>query len=340
MNEVNLLPGTSISGNLFLAPMAGYTDFVFRSLCAEFGADLCYTEMVSCEGLARLNKKTAELMKSGSAEKQRGIQLFGVNPDSCFEAAKNAAALNPNIIDFNCGCPVPKVVKTGAGAALMRNLKLLKELVAALKAGTEAAGEKIPISVKIRAGWNAEEINAPETAAAAVEAGAAIIGIHGRTRAQGYSGTANLEIIRNVKKAVSVPVIGSGDLFSPLDIKRMLEETGVDAVMIARGAVGNPQIFTQTKEFLSNGEIRTVFGDAEKLQTARRHLHASVAAFGERRACKEIRKHLCAYSKGIRNGTVLRNRIVHCSTLTEYEEAFSDFFQSEGIESLPIDFHL
>ena len=152
MNEVNLLPGTSISGNLFLAPMAGYTDFVFRSLCAEFGADLCYTEMVSCEGLARLNKKTAELMKSGSAEKQRGIQLFGVNPDSCFEAAKNAAALNPNIIDFNCGCPVPKVVKTGAGAALMRNLKLLKELVAALKAGTEAAGKKIPISVKIRAG--------------------------------------------------------------------------------------------------------------------------------------------------------------------------------------------
>ena len=333
MNRVNVLPGLSVSGTLFLAPMAGYTDFVFRSLCAEFGADLCYTEMVSCEGLSRLNKKTAELMKRGDAEKQSAIQLFGVNPDSCFEAAKNAAALNPDIIDFNCGCPVPKVVKTGAGAALMRNHGLLKELVAALKAGTEAAGKKIPVSVKIRAGWNAEEINAPETAAAAVEAGAALIGIHGRTRAQGYSGAADLEIIRRVKESVAVPVIGSGDLFSPWDVKRMFEQTGVDAVMIARGAVGSPQIFMQIKEFLSTGEIRTVFSDAEKLRTARRHLRGAVAAFGERRACKEIRKHLCAYSKGIRNGTVLRNRIVRCATLAEYEEAFDGFFQSEGIGS-------
>ena len=328
----DILPGTAISGKIFLAPMAGYTDTVFRNLCAEYGADLCYTEMVSCEGLARLNKKTAELMKKGAAEKQSGIQLFGVNPESCFEAAKNAAALDPAVIDFNCGCPVPKVIKTGAGSALMRNHKLLTELVGALKAGIAAAGKSIPVSVKIRSGWNADEINATETAAAAVEAGAGLIGIHGRTRAQGYSGVADYAVIARVREAVPVPVIGSGDLFSSQDVLRMFSETGVDAVMIARGAIGNPQIFLQTKEFLKDGTVRTELNDAEKLKLARRHLRESVAEFGERRVCKEIRKHLCAYSKGVRNGTSLRNSLVRCLSLEEYEAVFEAFFREQGIE--------
>lgn len=326
-----VLPGTSITGHIFLAPMAGYTDSVFRGLCAEYGADLCYTEMVSCEGLSRLNKKTAELMKTKPVEKQSGIQLFGVNPDSCFEAAKNAATLNPAVIDFNCGCPVPKVVKTGAGSALMRNLPLLTELIGALKAGIAAAGKNIPVSIKIRSGWTADEINATETAAAAVEAGIDLIGIHGRTRAQGYSGVADYSIIRRVKESVNVPVIGSGDLFSPRDVARMFNETGVDAVMIARGAIGNPQIFLQTKEFL-NADPVTEFDDTAKLKLARRHLRESVAEFGERRACREIRKHLCAYSKGVRNGTTLRNSLVRCTTLAEYEAVFDDFFREQEID--------
>lgn len=329
-NEI--LPGTAIFGKIFLAPMAGYTDTVFRELCAEYGADLCYTEMVSCEGLARRNKKTTELMKKGPSEKQSGIQLFGVNPETCFEAAKNAAALNPAVIDFNCGCPVPKVIKTGAGSALMRNHKLLAELIGALKAGIAAAGKSVPVSVKIRSGWNADEINATETAAVAVEAGVNLIGIHGRTRAQGYSGFADYALIARVKETVAVPVIGSGDLFSPQDAARMFSETGVDAVMIARGAIGNPQIFLQTKEFLKDGAILTELNDAEKLKLARRHLRASVAEFGERRACKEMRKHLCAYSKGVRNGTTLRNSLVRCNTLSKYEAVFDTFFREQGIK--------
>lgn len=327
----SVLPGTSITGHIFLAPMAGYTDSVFRGLCAEYGADLCYTEMVSCEGLSRLNKKTAELMAAKPVERQSGIQLFGVNPESCFEAAKNAALRNPAVIDFNCGCPVPKVIKTGAGSALMRNLPLLTELIGALKAGIAAAGKNIPVSIKIRSGWTADEINATETAAAAVEAGIDLIGIHGRTRSQGYSGVADYGIIRRVKETVTVPVIGSGDLFSPRDVARMFDETGVDAVMIARGAIGNPQIFLQTKEFLKDGTVRTELNDADKLILARRHLRESVAEFGERRACKEIRKHLCAYSKGVRNGTSLRNSLVRCGSLEEYEAVFEAFFDEQGI---------
>lgn len=330
--EKTVLPGTTISGKIFLAPMAGYTDSVFRNLCAEYGADMCYSEMVSCEGLSRLNRKTAELMQKGAAEKQNAVQLFGANPESCFTAAKNAAALNPTLIDFNCGCPVPKVIKTGAGSALMRNLPLLTQLIAALKAGVAAADKTIPVSIKIRSGWNSDEINAAETAAAAVEAGADLVAVHGRTRAQGYSGFADYNIIAHVKATVDVPVIGSGDLFSPQDVKRMFDETGVDAVMIARGAVGNPQIFLQTSEFLKDGTVTTEFIDSEKLCLARRHLREAVAVFGERRACKEMRKHLCAYSKGVRNGTVLRNHLVHCSTLEEYETVFDAFLNGERIE--------
>ena len=176
-----------------------------------------------------------------------------------------------------------------------------------------------------------DEINATETAAAAVEAGIDLIGIHGRTRAQGYSGVADYSIIRRVKESVNVPVIGSGDLFSPRDVARMFNETGVDAVMIARGAIGNPQIFLQTKEFL-NADPVTEFDDTAKLKLARRHLRESVAEFGERRACREIRKHLCAYSKGVRNGTTLRNSLVRCTTLAEYEAVFDDFFREQEID--------
>lgn len=213
----------------------------------------------------------------------------------------------------------------------MRNLPLLTELIGALKAGIAAAGKNIPVSIKIRSGWTADEINATETAAAAVEAGIDLIGIHGRTRAQGYSGVADYSIIRRVKESVNVPVIGSGDLFSPRDVARMFNETGVDAVMIARGAIGNPQIFLQTKEFL-NADPVTEFDDTAKLKLARRHLRESVAEFGERRACREIRKHLCAYSKGVRNGTTLRNSLVRCTTLAEYEAVFDDFFREQEID--------
>ncbi len=318
------MPGCTIPGNLFLAPLAGYTDRAFRELCLAYGAAFTYTEMVSAEAVARGSVKTMDLMERAPGEDQLGIQVFLSDPDQIRRALPRLLTYRPTLIDINCGCPVPKVIKTGAGAALMRSPHKVYEIV---KACTDLCG--IPVSVKIRSGWEASSLTYLETASAAVDAGAVMVGLHARTRVQGYSGKADWEHIRELVQAVPVPVIGSGDLFSPEDAMDMLNFTGCAGVMFARGAIGNPTIFRETRELLegkTQGSGGRISRD-ERIQIGRRHLLKAVEYKGERIGCKEMKKHLSAYTKGLPDGSSLRNDLMRCSTVAEYETVLSGYLQ-------------
>ena len=305
-----------LPGNLFLAPVAGYSDAAFRSVCAENGCDLAYTEMVSSEALIRGHPATRSLLRRGEGESRYAVQIFGADPLSMARAAELLGPHHPDLVDINCGCPVPKIVRTGAGSALLRNPGLLSEIVRAVCASAPA-----PVTVKIRLGWDEGSVNYMETAAAAVEAGAAAVTLHARTRAQGYSGKADWPALARLKQAMSVPVFGSGDVFLPGDARRMIEETGVDGVMIARGAMGNPFIFGQARAVLEGREAEEP-STALRIAAARRHLALAVEYLGERTACVEFRKQMCAYTKGVRGGAELRAAAVTCSTAAEYETVF------------------
>lgn len=319
------LPGCKIPGNLFLAPIAGFSDAAFRSICIEKGASMGFTEMVSCDGLVRNGEKTKALLKRAANEDFFAVQLFTSDPEMARKAAAEVMSYRPDVIDLNCGCPVPKVVKNGAGSALMNDLPRLKDIVTAL---TEGAAEYAktersaapPVSVKIRSGWDSSSINYIETAQTAVDAGASMISLHSRTRAQGYSGRAAWEHLRILKESISVPVIGSGDLFSPEAALEMFESTGCDGVMFSRGALGNPWIFEQTKHLLLTGKPIEQPSDLEKIAVALKHLDAAVFFNGEARACKEMKKHLCSYTKGTSGAAAIRNLIVHASSHAEYRE--------------------
>src|SRR6056297_3628009 len=243
------LPGLTLPGNLLLAPLAGYTDKAFREVARSYGADFCYTEMVSAEAIARGNQKTIDLMERGEQEDLLGIQIFLAEADQGERALPGILKCSPSLIDINCGCPVPKVVKTGAGAALMQDPDKIYTLVRRLSSAT-----KLPITVKIRSGWDESSINFEEAGRAAVEGGASMIGIHARTRLQGYSGSSRWEHIARLTELLPVPVIGSGDLFSPESAEAMLQQTGCAGVMFARGAIGNPLIFQQTRHLLLTGQ--------------------------------------------------------------------------------------
>ncbi len=309
--------GTAVlPGNLFLAPVAGYSDAAFRSVCAERGCDLAYTEMVSSEALIRGHRGTLPLLLRGESEGIYAIQLFGADPLSMARAAELLEPRHPALVDINCGCPVPKIVRAGAGSALLRNPRLLAEIVRAVRSSAPA-----PVTVKIRLGWDEGSLNYLETAGAAVEAGAAAVTLHARTRAQGYSGRADWTALARLKATLPVPVFGSGDVFSPGDARRMIEETGVDGVMIARGAMGNPFIFGQARAVLEGREPSEP-SPAERAAAARRHLALAVGYLGERTACVEFRKQMCAYTKGVRGGAELRAAAVRCSTTAEYETIF------------------
>lgn len=311
-----------LPGNIFLAPMAGFTDRSFRQICLENGADLCFTEMVSCEALVRDNGRTLNLAKAADNEKEYAVQIFSSNPISAAKASKQIVPLKPAFIDLNCGCPVPKIIKSGAGSALMKTPQIIGEIVKAVK---EESG--LPVTVKIRSGWSADSINYLEAAEIAQKAGAAMLSLHPRTRNQGYSGTADWKKIKELKKNSSVPVTGSGDLFSPEDGIRMLKETQCDAVMIARGSVGHPDIFNNIKRLAEKGSW-TAMDPEEKLQTALKHFDLSVKYNGEKIACSEMKKHLCAYTKGMEGSANVRNRIVHCQDPDEYRTVLKDFMTS------------
>lgn len=321
-----------LGGNIFLAPVAGYSDRAFRSICFECGADFAYTEMVSAEALTRNNKKTEILMRRAPNEKAYAVQIFGGTPDVMADAAKIVIEkTDAECIDINCGCPVPKIVKTGAGSALTRDPDRLYSVVRAVVGSvSESARAAVPVTVKIRSGWDSESITWREAAEAALSAGAAAITIHGRTKAQGYEGKADWGILAELKKLVdgktggTVPVFGSGDAFSPEDAKRMLETTGCDGVMFARGAMGNPFIFTRTKHLLVDGTDIDVPVD-ERIRAGFRELSLLVEDIGEEAACRESRKRFCAYTKGIDGGAALRKQIVASSTVEEYRAVFGKY---------------
>lgn len=318
-----------LKGNLFLAPVAGYSDSAFRSVCIENGACFTYTEMVSAEALVRNNLKTEILMQRAFNEKVYAVQIFGGEAGIMSEAARIVLEKTScECIDINCGCPVPKIVKTGAGSALTRDPERLFQIA---KAVVKAAGGTpdeggVPVTVKIRSGWDKPNITWKEAAQAALEAGVSAITIHPRTRAQGYEGFSDWNIMKELVEFVDgkVPVFGSGDLFKPEDARRMLEETGADGVMFARGAMGNPFIFRDATSLLVNGAYEPVPAE-ERIRTGFAELERLVKETSEKHACLEMRKRFAAYSKGIQNGAALRAQIVHAETVEEYKRIFTEF---------------
>ena len=327
----------NLKGNLFLAPVAGYSDSAFRSVCIENGACFTYTEMVSAEALVRKNLKTEILMRRACNESAYAVQIFGGEPEVMAEAAQIVLEkTNCECIDINCGCPVPKIVKTGAGSALTRDPDRLFKVVEAVVGGCKSAVPEAlegpapaptPVTVKIRSGWEQKLITWREAAQAALDAGAAAITIHPRTKAQGYEGHSDWNIMRELVEMVNgrVPVFGSGDLFKPEDAKKMLEETGVDAVMFARGAMGNPFIFRDTTSLLTTGTYEPVPAQV-RIQTGFAELERLAAETSEQHACLEMRKRFHAYSKGIPNGGPLRKAIVQAATIQDYHNIFDGLF--------------
>lgn len=306
-----------LPGNLFLAPVAGYSDRAFRSVCVDRGADLTCTELISSEALVRESAKTEILMRRAWNEERYTIQLFGADPGTLGRAAALLAPFRPELVDLNCGCPVPKVVKTGAGSALMRDLPRLGRIVEALRRASEEALGGVPVTVKIRSGWDEASINYREAAKVAVESGAALVGLHARTRVQGYSGTADWSHIADLASRLSVPVVGSGDLFSPEAAERMLRETRCAAVMFARGAMGNPFIFSEARALLTTGAYEPP-SLGERMRVAVLQLRLAAEDLGEGIACREMRKQFCAYSKGVPGGAAARNLLVHAETVDDY----------------------
>ncbi|MCL2802128.1 MAG: tRNA dihydrouridine synthase DusB [Treponema sp.] len=314
-----------VPGNLFLAPVAGYTDRAFRSICAEEGACFSFTELASAEAISRkgLNSQAINLISRGDSEKLYAIQLFGGTPDSIYKAASLLAPMRPDALDINSGCPVPKVVKNGAGSALMKTPAVMGKIVeAAVRASRESLGD-IPVTIKIRSGWDSKSINYAECARIAAEAGAAMITLHPRTRAQNYEGKSDWSHIADLVSRLSVPVTGSGDLYTPEDAQRMLKETGCAAVMFARGSMGNPFIFPAARSFLEKGVWEPAPFSA-RIAAAMRHLEMLSADIGERTACLEMRKQFCAYTKGFTGGAALREKAVHAKTIEEYRNIVSN----------------
>jgi nifR3 family TIM-barrel protein len=328
IRQAPALAGAFLRSPFFLAPVAGYSDAAFRSICYEQGAALCYTEMVSSEALTRGHPKTRLLLERDPSEVIFSIQLFGSKPDVLSRAAGMVAKEGPLVIDLNCGCPVPKIVRTGSGSSLLKNPTLIRDIVAAMKSATD-----IPITVKIRKGWDDDSINFLETADAAVQGGAVAVTLHGRTRAQGYTGKADWDSIAALAAAMSprgIPVFGSGDAFGAAAAISMLESTGCAGVMIARGAMGNPFIFAEV-DAAWRGLPAPRRDDAETAAIALTHLERSVRFMGEKLACLEFRKHFCAYTKGRPKGALLRERAVRCSTVEEFKIVLAEFVGGDSV---------
>ncbi|MDY4574504.1 MAG: tRNA dihydrouridine synthase DusB [Intestinibacter sp.] len=294
----------SLDNRVFLSPMAGVTDLPFRLICKQKGCGMLYTEMINAKALCYNDENTKKMTKIEDEEHPIAIQIFGSEPEYMGRATEILNSHPNEILDINMGCPAPKVVKNGDGSALMRNPKLAEEVMkAVVKNSTK------PVTLKIRKGWDDQSINAVEIAKIAEQSGISAVAIHGRTREQYYSGKADWDIIKEIKDAISIPVIGNGDVFEIEDAINMLEKTNCDAIMIGRGAQGNPWIFNRINHYMETGEILPKPTAKEKINTAIEHMKLAVEEHGEYVAVREMRKHIGWYIKGLKNSARYRDEI-------------------------------
>jgi len=315
-----IIGSVTLENNVFLAPMAGVTDMPFRILCREQGCGLVYTEMVSAKGMHYNDVKSGKIAEIDGGEKPACVQIFGSDPLIMAEIAEKLNTSDADIIDINMGCPTPKITKNGEGSALM----LKPELAGRIVREVSRASVK-PVTVKIRKGWDENNINAVEVAKILEQNGASAIAVHGRTREQFYSGKADWSIIKRVKEAVSIPVIGNGDITAPADAARMLSDTGCDAVMIGRGAQGNPWVFKRVLAYLRTGESVLEVSADEKISTVIRHMNMLIDLKGEHTGVLEMRKHIAWYIKGMRNAAQMRERVFRLSSKEEITELLCEY---------------
>ena len=311
----------TLEQNIILAPMAGVTDLPFRLLCKEQGCGLTVTEMVSAKAILYHNRNTEELLRTEPAEQPVAVQLFGSDPAIMAEIAAQVAEGPYTIIDVNMGCPVPKIVKNGEGSALMRDPRKAQAVLAAM-----VKAVKKPVTVKFRKGFDEGSVNAVEFAKMAESCGVAAVAVHGRTREQYYSGKADWEIIRRVKEAVKIPVIGNGDIFTPEDGARMLSKTGCDGIMVARGAKGNPWIFSRLNHYLETGELLPGPDGKEIREMILRHSRMLARYKGEKPAMRQMRGHVAWYTKGLPNSAAMRNEINQVETMEELKDFLERYF--------------
>ncbi|HBG0292719.1 tRNA dihydrouridine synthase DusB [Clostridioides difficile] len=304
-----------LKNKVFLSPMAGVTDLPFRLICKEQGCGLLYTEMINGKALCYDDENTKKMLKIEEEEHPVAVQIFGSEPEFMGRAAEIMNDYSNEILDINMGCPAPKVVKNGDGSALMKNPKLAEEVLRAV-----VKNSKKPVTLKIRKGWDDNSVNAVEIAKIAEGCGISALAIHGRTREQFYTGKADWDIIAEIKKNLSIPVIGNGDVFTIEDSINMLDKTGCDAIMIGRGAQGNPWIFKRINHYMNTGEILPEPTLNEKISTAIKHLKLAVEEHGEYVAVREMRKHIAWYLKGLRNSAKLRDEI---NKIEDYQEVVS-----------------
>lgn len=315
MDNLNI-GGVPLKSHAVLAPMAGVSDRAYRELCVRFGAAYCVSEMVSSKALSFNSKKSEELMKISDLERPCGIQIFGDDPKCMADAAKHALENKPDIIDINMGCPAPKISSNGSGSALMKNPWLCGEIVKAVTAVTD-----IPVTVKIRKGWDDDSVNAVEVAKICESAGAAAITVHGRTRQQYYKPPVDYDIIRAVRESVSVPVIANGDIDSAERAKEVMDITGCDLVMIGRATLGNPWIFSQINAYLENPNVKIYTPDLEeRLGVMIEHIGKMVEYKGEHMAMLQARKLVVGYFKGMKGAAALRNEAGKIKTLDDLYE--------------------